>query len=147
MIFLFVGVFVTSSVALQVRSRLDVLWHQHEHQWIWIERIPNPVHLLSHWSAWQADGLLLTPGHRTENLPSWNAAGHRNLHCHQHLPFQRLWRFLFYFFRTLLFTVNLYLSCRSLAPAFGCRDNRKRLLRGRLHHCFPLHHRALPHGN
>lgn len=83
-------VFLTCAVVLQVRRRLDLLWHQHEHHWIWFERVPHPVHLLCHWSAGQADGLLLTPSHRTKDLPSWNAAGHRNLHCHKHLSFKRL---------------------------------------------------------
>lgn len=55
--------------------------------------------------------------------------------------------FCFSSFSTLLFRVKMYVSCRSLAPALCCRNNRKRLLRGRLHNCFPLHDGAFPHGH
>lgn len=52
---------------------------------------------------------------------------------------------LFLFLLGSSFHVNLDVSCRSLAPAFCYCHHWKRLLRGGLHHCLPLHRRALPH--
>lgn len=138
---------VTCPVALKVRRGLDVLRHQHEHRWIWFEYVPHPVHLRCHWSSCQAHGLLPPPGHRSENLPSRNAAGHRKLHCHQHLSFQRLKTSYIFFIAFDLFTVNLCVSRRSLAAAFCRCHHWKRLLRGRLHHRVPLHRRAFPHSH
>lgn len=81
---------IDSVFIVQVWSRHNLLWYQPEHQWIWFEHVPYTLHLCSHRNSCQADNLLLSQHHWTEEVPSRHPVTDRNLHRLKSLHSQRL---------------------------------------------------------